>query len=238
MKNKKASHVGMILSFVLFVTSILFLYEIISPSITSAEDKSKLIAQIEQKIPDYFEETLYNQKISLKENCCDDLTCIKIEKNILVEGLNHLVKDSEENKINSNSKGDYILIEKGETNYFNIFFSKEEFDLEESNLEDCTLVEKEEYDGAFNSKKYYFESKIESFIEKLKTQNEYYKIKKELSLPEGTDFSMVFVYNNGSRIGNPPNENLSTNIYVEQKPIYYVDLNSRINPGFLEIGVW
>lgn len=238
MKNKKASHVGMILSFVLFVTSVIFLYEIISPSIKTEEDKSELINYIEEKIPSYLEDTLYNQKISLKEELDKGVDCIKISKNNLAKNTKSLVKDSEGNNLISEDSDEFILIKNSEKSYFNIFLSKDGFKQEIEDLEGCDLIDSEEYTSAFNYKEYYFQSKIESFLFDISSDEKYSKIKKEILLPEGTEFSIVFVYNNGSKIGRPPKEDISTNIFVEQIPIYYIDFDAKINSGYLEIGVW
>lgn len=238
MKNKKGSHVGIVLSFVLFVTAILFLYQILSPSITKEEDKGPLVNQIEQKLPDYLESTLYNQKISLRENCCDKYTCFKFEKNNAVKKMSYIVKDIEDREVNSYADDESLFIKNSGKNYFNVFFSEQNFSRTEVELENCDFPLKEDYTSAFSSKEYYFQKKIEQFILNLQDQNFYSSKKTELLLPEGSEFSLVFVYQNGSKFGIPPNENISTNVFVEQISIYYVDLEAKVNPGFLEIGVW
>ena len=40
MENKKGSHVGMILSFALFITFVVFIYTIVNPTINTSESAS------------------------------------------------------------------------------------------------------------------------------------------------------------------------------------------------------
>jgi hypothetical protein len=235
--NKRGSHVGMMLSFVLFVTAVIFIYTFIEPSLQTGEDKEQLLKQIKEKLPEYFEENLLNLKISLTQDCCENKNCFSIEQDSKVSSLELIVKDKQGNEIKSESSSDKIKIEKVEENYLNLFFANTSFVKQEASLEDCNEIDTDSYTYALTSKKYYFQSRIENFILNSSDKKFYEETKNNFYLPEGTEFRISFIYENGSKLGKNP-ENISTSIFVEQFSIYYVNSTADTNPGFIEISVW
>ena len=236
--NKNGSHVGMVLSFVMFVTALIFIYSILQPSIITGEDKSQLVKQIEDKLPDYINSQLFNLRLSYN-GCCGISTCFYLLKPKEVKLMNFTAKDREGKIVDSLESGANIYFEKNSGNYTSVFFSLENFSKSESNIQasDCYEITPDEYNSSFTSKDYAFDSKIVSFISNLSDKNFYTSKKNEFSLPSGTEFSLVFVYQNGSRIGGVK-ENISTNVFVDEVSIYYVNSSADINPGFIDIGVW
>jgi len=85
------------------------------------------------------------------------------------------------------------------------------------------------------TQKYVFEKKIFSLLNTYK--NDYENLKEEFSIPRGSEFAFSFKLNNESTIGR--NElNLSTSIYEKRILTAYVDNNTNIVPGYLNIKVW
>ncbi len=235
--NKRGSHVGIVLSFVLFVTAMIFLYDFIAPSIQTGEDKSQILEGIKTKIPENFEDSLLNLKISITGECCTNINCIQIAKDEQVQGMNFIVKNKEGKEISSQEKEDSIYIQRPEEKFMNIFFAKEGILRDDVQLSGCEDLSTIGYTNAFTSRDYYFEEKIKKFIERVKDKEEYKKVKEELAIPAGSEFSFVFVYQNGSRIGKEV-ENVSTNIFTDLVQIYYLNSTADSNPGSIELGVW
>jgi hypothetical protein len=233
--NKRGSHVGIMLSFVLFVTAIIFLYDFISPAINFGEDKSQILESLESEIPLRFEGELINLKISLSEDCCEDSSCFFLSKDSSVKGMNSLVKDKNGNILESYSTEESIYVESPTDKFVNIFFTNESIDNTNEKLDDCESLE--ESTSAFTSKNYYFEGKIKNFSSEIKKTDSYERIKTELGIPIGTEFSFVFVYKNGSREGKEVSD-VKTNILVDSVSAYYLNSTLDTNQGYFEIGVW
>ena len=238
--NKRGSHVGMILSFVMFVTALIFIYGILQPSITPGEDKSQLVKQIEDKLPTYSDSALFSLKISYP-GCCEAKTCFSLDKSTQldkrVQKMNFLSKDKEGNLIDSSSDSENVSFQKNPGNYTNVLFSLENFSHEDTPLTGCYPLSLTDYNSSFSSKDYTFESKIKTFIGNLSQQDFYNQRKVDFNLPPGTEFSLVFIYQNGSRFGKVT-ENITTNVFVDEFSVYYVNSTADTNPGFIEVSVW
>jgi len=241
--DKRGSHVGMILSFVMFVTAILFLYEIMNPLSKSDEEKEKLIEQLKMSLEKPLKINLTTVTLSV-ENLNSEKDCISFERDIFKIDSNlenHLVKDISGKIIKSKIEGNKIQIETAET--IKIYFM-EGIDINILNVDgDCQeLKDKDKPNKDFiftlSKNKVYSESKINEFIENLSSNEEFYhKTKESFFLPSNSEFNLIFKYTNNSIIGEEKNIT-NTNVFVEEYPITYINSSADINSGFLSVFVW
>ena len=75
-EEKLGSHVGMILSFVIFITFIVFLYSVIRPTIQTGEDKKTMVGDIENAIMENLSANLTTATASINKN--DKDPCIEL----------------------------------------------------------------------------------------------------------------------------------------------------------------
>ena len=87
----------------------------------------------------------------------------------------------------------------------------------------------------FSTKNEIFETKVQSIIQQY--TEDYNKVKKDLKIPQGSEFSFSFTNNSGEIIG-VEGKNISTNVFAEEIPIRYIDMEANINYGFINIQVW
>ena len=67
-RNKLGSHVGMIISFVIFITFIVFLYTVVKPAITTGEDKQTILSALEMQILENISANLTTATVQIKNN--------------------------------------------------------------------------------------------------------------------------------------------------------------------------
>lgn len=231
MKNKKGSHVGIVLSFVIFITFLIFIYTILQPEIRIQKDKEAFL--------DYL-------KIELMEEISTDLTSISVNsgaagsclefKNLAkdTEINSHLiVKDELGNIVQSEISDDNLCIEGN--GFFKIYHS-EKFEESTDSVSGCNLVKVEDYTiGLVRTEEYVFDTKVIDLIEDY--ENNPNNLRSKLKVPIGSEFGFGLTYSDETKIGTEEKE-ISTNIYAEEIPVQYIDSEANINLGFINIQVW
>ncbi len=231
-KNKRGTHVGIILSFLIFVTFLAFLYSITEPATRVSRNKLDLLEYLKIELLNKFEDDMSTVTLTI----IHDGTCGKFENFGGLEGLGAVVKNETGDKIAS-----YVEIN-GDTEvskYEGImkFYYSNQFDKGESG---CGSIKDADYDiSIFRTTQEIFGSKINSISEKIKDDPNYYgELKEELGVPLDTEFGFTFKDGGGNILANANEKNVSVEVYAEEIPIQYMDSEANINPGFLNIRVW
>jgi len=232
-----------ILSFVIFVTFIVFLYTVIRPSVTTGENKKTILQYIENKIEENSSAEFTSISIMISENPIG-YPCIRLDQFFLLSGvsMNTITKNE-----TGNIQGSYYNPERGlydleinrenENNlFFKIYYSPEFDNLTATGL-GC---EKVKYDTAYkitsvDNDAYIFEENIYELIDHYNSN--YEKLKSEFSIPSGSEFEFTFTQNNGTKIGNE-SASKSVNVYAEETPVQYIDSKANILSGFINVRVW
>lgn len=228
-KNRKGSHVEVIISFIIFVTFIFFLFMIVEPSLSTQNDKKNMLDNIEVGIMDRISADMTTITVKVTGGGSN---CINLNNLISDLGIenNIIVKDASKETVISHVEGNSLQITRGSTGdtFFKIYYSKEFNGLETGS--GCPAISYEL--GLTKTDNYIFEAKMLDLI------NEDYKtLKTNLKIPEGVDFGYGIVLSNGTSLET--NEgNLSTNIYIRETPIEYVDLEGNILAGYLKTKIW
>ena len=242
--NKRGSHVGIILSFVIFITFLVFLYSVIEPITKIEKEKQSILDYLEVELLERFSADLTTTTILVNGDITENCITIKEISNETISNGNLIVKDDSEN----------ILIHKFQTadlqidstgNFFKIYHS-EEFKPAESAISDaCQKIYKEGINpadpanysiGLTRTKEYLFESRINETINKHK--NSYEELKKELNVLAGTEFGFSFFDRNRNVIFETEQKNITANAYVKEVLVQYIDEKANIIPGFINIKVW
>jgi len=241
--NKRGSHVGMVLSFVIFITFLIFLYSILEPAAKTQKDKQALLDYLKIELTKRFSADITSVAISTREIVKEE--CVKlVNLTEEVEIDSHLIVKDEEGDISlaiiseSDNKDLYIEKEAIEVVFFKIYNSEEFEELGVGTMEKCNNLrrkEKEYIVGLVRTDEYIFETKIIDLIDEYETS--YENLKNELNIPIGSEFGFSFTYTNKTVIGTGE-KNVSTSIYAEEIPIQYIDREASVNSGFINIQVW
>ena len=232
--NKKAgTHIGVVLSFVIFVVFLVFLYSTLIEPTINQNDKNYLLENLKTKLIKNVSEELTFITTNLNNNPSQN--CIELVNFITKTEINSNIISKNENILQSYINGNNLRIvrESNET-FFKIYYSKE-FEELNSVGENCEVIDENNYAiGLVRTDKYVFETKIINLMSEY--ENNYETLKEELKVPIGSDFNFGFIYNNKTSIITE--KDILTNIYAVEIPVQYVDKESNILLGLINIKIW
>lgn len=238
MLSKRGSHVGVILSFAIFITFLVFLYLVLQPSLEIKEDKENLLQNLKVDLKEKFSSQIETIVFVINVTTTED--CVRLED--LVSQLKNdsiILKDEAGNIIDDfrNVNGDLLINrENVDEVFFKVYDSTEFTPINNESLSGCQLLSNESY--IFKSvavNKEIFLERINKTIEEY--ENNYDSLKEELHLPVASNFGFIFTDKKGLEMMTPL-KNVSTSVYAEEIPILYVDDRANIKSGFLTIRVW
>ena len=238
MENKRGSHVGVVLSFIIFILFLVFMYSILSPSVKIEKSKQNLLDYLKIELIENLSTDLTTVTIIINESYNPDETCLEISHNNS-KNLNLVVKDKNDVSIEFDSSENKLKINwTNEDRFFKVHYSTEQFNEFFQTFDSCAEPNKTngEYSvGSIKTNKYVFVSKIIQLIEDYKT--DYESVKGILKIPTESDFDFSFAYEDETIIGITE-KTMAKNIYAEEIPIQYVDTKGNINYGFFNIRLW
>jgi len=224
--SKKASHVGIMLSFVVFVIFLYFIFSMIYPVTKTQKDKEFILDYLKTAFVEKISEDL--TIVSVKVSEIED-SCFTIDKKWTGWTV---VKDEGEIKFNSHSdssssEGEIQI--QGSEGFYKIYLS-EKFENGNS-ISECG---KSVYEiGLVNEERYVFVGNIQELQNFCNGVGDYENLKQELNIPEDTEFCFLF-----EDISSCPEDFPTTNIYSEDVPIVWFDKDADINSGFINIKIW
>jgi len=238
--NKKGSHVGLILSFAIFIIFIAFMYPLVGPALELKEDKQIVLSSLEKSLFEQFSSDIVTITLDMGNTIGVGTSCIQIQDDFFSGiGENIIIKD-EIGSIHEYSKSDdiiYIDTTGSELAFLKMQASDELTSSYQTSLESCVLVA--DIDTKFElitTKNWILESKI---IEMFGFYEAGYELLKVdiLGVPAENDFWFKFEYSNGTIISTEERE-IYTSIYTSENSIPYIDLDGNISSGLITIIVW
>jgi hypothetical protein len=243
--EKRGSHVGIILSFVIFVTFLIFLYSAVEPIIKVQKDKQSLLDYLEKELIEEFSAEMTITSVNINKNVVSQ-ECTEFENFITLTEMNppFIIAKNKSGiiypaYISGNRLNLRIIREDIESKFFKIYNSSEFKEINE-NTGFCNLIKERQSNynytiGLIRTNEYIFETRILDMINNYTTN--YEGLKEELKIPTGSEFSFSFTYDNGTII-EVGEEEVSTSIYAQETPIQYVNEKADIQFGFITIKVW
>ena len=233
MRGKIGSHVGMVLSFVVFVTFLIFIFTTLQPLTETNQQKEILIDYLQVSLMDEISSNLTKITVSGVEGSKNFL-----KVNLYPVNLDELYLVSKNNgfvNIQVKKDGGEVYVKKGvNTGLFYIFLSPEEIVGEV--LGNVPPGQDEEVAiNLYQEKEYIFESKLLEFINN--TIDQYPLVKDELDIPAGNEFGIAFE-DEGGIIIQTEEQDVQKDVYVDKIPIEYVNSSASVLHGFLSIKVW
>ena len=234
MKNKKAGHVGMILSFTIFIGFILFLFAVLNPFSYDSEGKDFTLDFTFNKVFNYLSSNvtivdfIANGKLSGGDNCS------KVDSSSFgASGMFFIVKDISGNIIPASVNGDFLnVFNDAESSIFTkIYYSPESFNIYSTTQSNCSngVVKSVVFD------KYVFESRIDDLV--YNYEYRYEDLREEFEVPTGVNFDFGFEFVNGSYIVGS-GKDVSQEIFLREKIIQYINFDGDIVSGILRVRIW
>lgn len=239
LSQRKGSHVGIVISFIMFVTFVFFFYIIIQPTITS-ESKKNLFDYLRGQTAYILSENV--TEVSVIVNQQNSSSCVELQDFFIKTGIgDKFIVRTDSGSVTSQKNINNLRIDRDGNLFFRIYGS-EEFDVGGGAISGCQiLTENSGYTlGLIKTDKNVFETKIIDFIENYST--DYENMKKQLRIPAENEFGFDFVYADGTNISaqnfqiQPPTS--STNIYVDEIQVQYISRDAAREAGLLRIKIW
>ncbi|MBU2615875.1 MAG: hypothetical protein KKC19_02115 [Nanoarchaeota archaeon] len=231
--EKKGSHVGIVISFGIFITFVIFTYVIISPAIESNENQN-LIKNLKRNLVEEFstEITIISIKTNTDSSNCarigDFLTNFQIGKNLVAT-------DSSGNIVTATYTGEHLNIyPEGGESFFRIYGSDTFAEIEGG--PSCS-TKKDLYGKFIKKENIVVTENIISIAQEYET--DYAGLKERLHIPAINNFEFEFTDSEGEKIATEKKEISRTNIYIEEFPVEYIkesDVSRKV--GILKVKVW
>ena len=245
--KKKASHVGMIISFLIFITFIVFLYIILKPAVNTGQDKKTIVQYIEAKIIENTSSNLTSTSIAINSSAQtldSNNKCILIHNFLILSQISppfFIIKNETSDVQDSYTDygiggGDIMINRKTSNNLFFKIYSSDQFDLLGATSMTCYTVADINYSiGTIRIDDYAFEKKLYNLVNYYNAR--YDDLKRSWNIPSGNEFTFSFIQSNGTKIS--AEQNITSNeVYTDEIPVQYIDNEANIQGGFIDVKVW
>jgi hypothetical protein len=252
MKKRGATHVGLILSFVIFLVFLSFILITFRSSFTPQVIRETSFEYFRSSLSQMFEGNVNTLVINVSiQSGRDCISLMDIVDDIEEEGMDpmHLIIKNELDEILnytvvSQSKALQINTGSSYEGFLKIYYSE---DLGTSyctaNPSQCGILgcfpQGNDYSvESIRSSDENLEPKIEEIVEWYNT--DYEGLKHYLKIPEDMEFEFGFIFENGEEVIIEATQEVpeDSNVYVQEMPIVYYDELGNLKPGFLTIKLW
>ena len=241
LKNKKGTHVGKIISFIVFIVFITFTYIVLQPTVKIEKNKQALLDHLKLTLNENLTIKIKIFSVSLlnpvSENCIQLKDFTAYTKKNITFAVHNFTGSNKDSGVSLNKNN--LVINKSllTEDFFKVFYSKDFNDVPVFNSSSCaTLTENLNYSiKAITSDRKIYDENIRKLIY-LYSSN-YSGLKEYFKIPRGNEFGFLFEYENGTIIETPGMPEIQ-NIYAEQIPIQYITKDAYVESGFLTIKVW
>ncbi len=233
-KNKKGSHVGIVLSFTLFITFLIFAYVVIGPPASLKNEKKYVIESIKgilfEKLPqDVMIASIYEDNLSID--------CFRFDFDNSFEDPIILANDGDIKDVGAEIYGNEILIQGGQ-HFSKVYLTNNSFE-DETALTNETPCEEIVPNNILNEKRI-TEKGIIALVAMV--EDDYDEAKNYLEV-RGSEFSLHFVDEAQTVFGKERIlingfEQIKTNVYARTYKVDYLNVHGEEKMGELIIKVW
>ena len=235
-KSRKGTHVGVVISFMIFVTFLVFLYIIVQPAIRTKISKQAPLDYLENDLISWVSTDLTTASVFVD---LPGSSCFILENFITKTGIdeNIIVIDDSGTTFNSYISGPSLIIDTGGSDLLLKVRVSKEFDpIGPPGPSGCTNVNENGYTiGLIRTDEYVFESKVGELMEEYK--NNYSGVKDVLKVSSEDEFGFSFTYANDTVI-KTEEVNVSISVFAKEIPIQYIDKNAGKMSGLINIRIW
>lgn len=230
--NKRGSQTGMIISFTLFVVSLVFIYFIIGSPIKFPNQKQSSLNLLEKNVLLQSKNNFIVERIySNNSNCLETPLPTSFNK----VSTNSAIALGGTSNLNCS-----IVSGKFQTKPFNgeikVYYPSNDFNsslnCSANSLGDCN----ETTINSISYEKHYTQKKIMRVINQSENNNTNYS--SILGVSESENYNIRFIYQNGTIIGKQIEDKIKTPIYSTNIQIYYLDLSGKEKRGTYILQIW
>ncbi|VVB79257.1 Uncharacterised protein [uncultured archaeon] len=240
--NKRGSHVGIILSFVIFATFLIFIYTTLQPTLKTGREKQVILDHIKQVTMDEITGNLTIVSVRLNQadptvppNSCFSLA--DIQEVSRQEGS--IVKDVNGNIISSKRNAGVISAawngQAGE--FFRIIYSEQNFTEKKLTTPTCYNLNSAPsgfYTLNVNRDEQILATKINMMLVDYGGKHEL--LREKFSVPADSDFAISTTMGGVFLGGEPPAS--SVNVFSEDIVFQYVNNTADVTTGKIRVSVW
>ena len=252
-KEKKGSHIGIILSFTIFVSFVFFFYVMVQPAI-KYETKQNQIELLKGRIIEEASEELKSFSVTAYWSGQNIPACLKLENFVNVANIEEGIRARNYDRNLDFYLSDNDVYVKIYGDSFIKIYESVEFEGMGSaeGMSGCAELVNGPSGyviGFTRIEERIFETKIIKLIENY--FENYEEVKEELGIPRGNEFALGFVYSNGTEIGFSysggefvftGNSNIIppkvANVFADESPIEYISSNASKKIGKIKIIIW
>lgn len=226
--NKKGmEHVSMVLSFVLFVIALVFIYLVISAAVAKPLPIKNEITNLKETISNTLTSDVWVVRIYENNSgaTCFTFTFPYLESIpnadvVSTKGSSQVPSSISGNDISVGNVGGFVKV------YYSDLLTNENV----LSASGCSSIVPE----SIKKEKAVLENQILELMSNF--TNNYTKLKEQLEVPSGMDFDLLFEYSNGTTIGE--NKYPSTEIYSKELNLNFMSNKGLINNGKLRVRLW
>jgi len=231
--NKNGSHVGFVISFVLFVTFIIFMYAILSSKADLGQEKENSLNYVKAEVIERVSENLTSVSVAVNN---PDSNCVGLDNFLSTTGITDrfIVRSDSGNVLGAGISGQSLQVAREGNTFFRVY-SSEEFPKITLSLSSSGCTNSGYTLGLIRDSKDIFESKVLELFENY--TEDYEALKRDMKISSGDEFGLRFTHSDGREI-KTPEKNVTINVYVERVAIQYIKTNAARESGFIDIIVW
>ncbi|MEK6840429.1 MAG: hypothetical protein AABX79_00560 [Nanoarchaeota archaeon] len=237
MSNKKGSHVGFVISFVMFIIFLVFMYVLLSSRIDFGKEKANSLNYVKAEIVKKVSENLTSASIAIGQQ--NPQNCVQLVDFFLKTGLGNkfVVKSDPGTILQAGRTGNDLTVMRNSSLFFTAY-SSNEFGPPAGTSGSCQPLNEGSNGyilGIDRDSTEIFESKILRLFENY-SQN-YEALKINMKINPGDEFGFAFTYSNGTAIKTPV-KNLTVNVYAGREDVQYIKTDAAREPGFIDTIIW
>lgn len=247
-KNRRGSHIDVIISFIIFIGFIVFAYALLQPTLTTQEGKTSLANSLDISLVNNLSGgnltiTSFAAKQSPTRNC---LQLVGFLNNANINSSTIVLRNSSGALFPIyNSSGDlYVDVSSNpQANYFfDVYYSSAFNVISSGTLPSCNALQQGGTSNGYTlgqispSSQYLLDFNILRLINSYNSN--YISIKNWFNLSGTDNFGFNFTYQNQTMVGTNSKVPAFTNVYAEGFPVLYINGNKSVQSGLLTIKVW
>lgn len=245
--NKRGSHIDVIISFIIFISFIVFAYAILQPTLTTQEGKTSLASSLDTALANNLSGNLTT--ISLAISQTSQANCIQLK-----DFFNNVISNPTITVGNStgfvfpiyDSGGDLYIDTSSNPQLnliFDIYYSPAFNPIQTSGMPSgCNALQQGSLQNNYvigqisSSTQYIFDFNVIQLIDNYNSN--YNSVKNWFNISAQDNFGFNFTYQNLTTIGTNSKVPGFTNVYSQAFPVSYLTSNNSLQSGLLTVRVW
>ena len=236
--GKRGTHVGIVISFNIFILFLISIFLLISPFLKERGEKQQVLDSLYQNLLENVSSNMTLTLIKVADGYTPSgKSCIELSEGGWLLGEDIVVKNMLNRRLASNSDIPLDINWTGDK-FLKIYSSPENFEVMPLSSSDCAIpIEDSNFFIKYTkTEKYIFESNLIEL--NASYREDYGELKTYLGILPEEEFGFSFINSQGVtevEVGRIPS---SASVYSKENYIIYIDNESKFLPGIIVVKVW